>query len=584
MRFLALLACFILIATGGALSLLLGPVPYEKLRSLEHLLYLEDTFAHLPLALTPARYAGLRGLLFGSLGAGLLGATGLLRQPASRAELRGLQREIGRAWAGIKQTIRQLSRVEKAIAFGLLSLILVVRASLLLGYGFRYDELLSYQFFVREGAVVISSFYPLPNNHIFFNLCCAMGRPVLGQHPLLLMRIPSFLAAALGTGLSYALLTRLTNFRLATLVTGLFNLTPAALYYAASGRGYYLQLVLIQLGFFAVVGLGARPNYRRLCWLVLVVSSILGLYTIPTYVYPLASLLLGAALVLGTRQERRTVLWAKLLMALLLIGMGAALLYAPVGAVSGWSRLLANSYVVPISWAAFRSSALANIYEKTQELFGLVRPALLLGAALVALVPVAQWRARLTPTERSLLWVTWALLVVPVLIIVAQRTYPPTRVVVYLAYFGFLLAALTAWVVARQWHRPFLSKQLQLAVVAATVLCAGALRFSSVLARIRSSQHEETQLIQAWRWLQTRQPHRVLLSSYELFFYHYAVQDHQAVVLAARPAPGQRYDYLVLPPAQQSAPNWTGPLSYRVVFRNDLVSIFALSPRSADPR
>ena len=584
MRFLVLLACVVLIAVGGALSLLLGPVSYEKLQGIGQLLYLKDSFAHLPLALTPARYAGLRGLLFGSLGAGLLAAASLLRQAASRNEFYGLWQEIKRAWTGIKETLRRLSKTEMAVAIGLLGVVLGVRAGLLLSYGFRYDELLSYQFFVREGAVAISSFYPLPNNHIFFNLCCTVGRPVLGQHPLLLMRAPSFLAAALGTALSYALLARVTNFRLATLVTGLFNLTPAALYYAASGRGYYLQLVLIQLGFFAVVGLGAQPTYRRLSWLVLVVSSILGLYTIPTYVYPLASLLLGAALVLGTNPERRAALRGELLLATLLIGVGAALLYAPVGAVSGWPQLLANSYVIPVSWAAFRNSALANIYEKTRELFGLVRPALMLGAALVILVPVVQWRARLRPTERSLLWVTWALLVVPALVSVAQRTYPPTRAVVYLAYFGFLLAALAAWVAARRWHRPIFSKHLHLAIVAMAVLSAGGLRFHSVLARIRSSRHEEIQLNQAWRWLQARQPRRVLLGSYELFFYYYAVQDNQSVVLADHPTPGQYYDYLVLPPAQQSAPNWTKPLNYRAVFRNDLVSIFTLSSLPTSPR
>ncbi|WP_210515506.1 hypothetical protein [Hymenobacter terricola] len=581
MRFLALLACFVLIAASGLLSLLLGPVSYAKLQSLGQLLYLEDAFARLPLALTPARYAALRGLLFGTLGGSLLAGLSLLRHPANRAELRGLRLEINAAWASLRATIRNLTKVEMAVGLGLLGLVLGVRAGLLLGYGFRYDELLSYLFFVREGPVVTSSFYPLPNNHIFFNLCCALGRPVLGQHPLLLMRLPSYGVAALGTALSYALLARFTNFRLATLVTGLFNLTPAALYYAASGRGYYMQLVLIQLGFFAVVGLGAWPHYRRLAWLVFVVSSVLGLYTIPTYAYPLASLALGAALVLAPIRGQKQ--WLELLLTGLLIGITATLLYAPVGAVSGWPRLLANSYVVPASWATFRASALANIYEKTQELFGVVRPVLLLGGALAALVPLALWRARLPALERSLAGVTWALLVVPALVIMAQRTYPPTRAVVYLAYFGFLLGALALWFVAGRWRGFSLSKPQQLGLIGMCVVAAGALRFDYVLARIYSSRHEEIQLTQAWRWLAARKPKQVLLGSYEAFFYYYAVQDHQRVELANRPAPGRRYDYLVLPPRQESAPAWARSLGYQPVFRNDLVSIFALAPLPARP-
>lgn len=580
MRFLVLLACFVLMVASGALSLLLGPVSYGELQSLGRLLYLETAFAHLPLALTPASYTWLRGLLFGGFGASGAAFFVLVRQASFRAEVRMLGREIDRAWTSLVQAVAQLSAWEKAFGGGLLMLVLGARAGLLLGYGFRYDELLSYQFFVREGAVAISSYYPLPNNHIFFNLCSSAFGPVLSQHPLLLMRLPSYLVAAVGTGLSYALLTRFTNFRVATLVTGLFNLTPAALYYAASGRGYYMQLVFIQLGLFAVVGLGSRPGYQRLGWLMFVVSSVLGLYTIPTYAYPLASLLLGAGLVLWPQRRAN---WQPLLLATVLIGTTAALLYAPVGVVSGWGRLLANSYVTPVSWAAFRATALANIYEKTQELFGLVRPVLLVGAALLALVPLAAWRGRLNATERSLAWVTWALLLVPVAVIIVQRTYPPTRVVVYLAYFGFLLVALGLWLGAKRWQvNP--SPRIQLFLAAAVVLVAAALRVPEVLGRIRSSQHEEIQLTQAWQWLQARQPRRVMLGSYEIFFYHYAVRDHQRVILANRPTPGLLYDYLILPPKEQAPPGWTRPLPYHAVFRNDLVSIFALPAATPSPR
>jgi hypothetical protein len=587
MRYLTLLACTVLLAASGALTLLLGPVSYEELLSLGKLLYLETAFAHLPLALTPDRYTGLHRLLFGTSGGSLLALIFLLAQASYRQEARRLGQEIRAAGRSLGQVFWLLTSREKAVAGGLLALIVAARAGLLLGYGFRYDELLSYQFFVREGPVAISSFYPLPNNHVFFNLCCAAFAPVFGQQPLLLMRLPSFVAAAVGTGLSYALLTRFTTFRVATLVTGLFNLTPAALYYAASGRGYYLQLVFIQLGFFAVVGLGCRPAYQRLGWLAFVLSSVLGLYTIPTYAYPLASLLLGAGLVQWPRPGQvlaswdplllATLLLATLLLATLLIGATAALLYAPVGAVSGWDRLLANSYVVPVSWAAFRGSALANVYEKTQELFGLVRPVLLVGGALLALVPVAVLRARLTPTQRSLAWVTWALLLMPMAVIMVQRTYPPTRAVVYLAYFGFLLAAVGWWIAAARWQwQP--ARRVQLALVVAVVVGAGALRAPEVLGRIRSSRHEEEQLTQAWQWLQTRHPQRVMLGSYEIFFYHYALRDHQRVVLANRPTPGRQYDYLILPPKEQLAPIWTKHQPYHAVFRNDLVSIFALSP------
>ena len=571
MRFLIVLAGVVLVAASGALCLLLGPVPYARLHAIGHSLYLDDAFARLPSALTPARFTALRGLLFGVLGFNSLGVVLLLRQPAYRQELRRLGQEVRSSSRQLVRTMQQLSSTDKTIAASLLALVLAARALVLVRYGFRYDEIQSYLFFVREGAATTACFYPLPNNHIFYNLCCTLLAPVLGQQPMLLMRLPSYLVAAGGTALSYGLLTRCTNFRLATLVTGLFCLSPPALYYASMGRGYYLQFVLMQLGFFAAVHLGAGGRYQRLGWLVFVGSSILGLYTIPTYAFPLASLVVGLALVQWRNGSQSL---APLLLATVIIGTTATLLYAPVGAVSGWPRLLANQYVSPLPWATFRHLALANIYEKIQEQFGLVRPVLLLGAALLALTPVLIFRGQLRPLERSLAGITWAMLVVPMLVVVAQRTYPPTRAVVYLTYFSYLLAALGVWFVATRWQgRPWRSRW-QWALIGAFVLGAAGLRFDNVLARIHSSQHEEVQLTAAWHWLQARHPQSVLLGSYQLFFYYYAVQDRQRVVLADQPISGRHYEYLILPPDPSLGPAWTPALPAQPAFRNDLVSIY----------
>ena len=583
MRFLVLLAALVLAAASGALCLLLGPVAYEQLRTLDQVVYVEDFFGRLPLALTPARFAALRGVLFGTFGASLLATARLLRQPRYRQELRALSQELREAGAALWRTARRLTPAERTGAVGLLGVVLGLRGWVLVRYGFRYDEILSYLAFVRHGPVAISSLYPLPNNHVFFNLCASAFHPWLGP-AVAVMRTPSFLAAAGATVLSYALLTRLAGFWLATLVTGLFNLTPAALFYAASGRGYYLQFGLLQLGFFAVVGLGSGPRYHRLGWAVFVASSILGLYTVPTYVYPLASLLVALGLILGPQPLRLRAQWGPLLMAGATIVAATVLLYAPVGAVSGWSRLLANQYVRPAPWAVFAAQVPGSLYETTDVLFGAVRPVLLAGAALLVLAPVALSKRLCSAQARSLGWATWALLVLPGVLIVVQRTFPPVRAVVYLAYFALLLAALAAQYAARyaagRWWPG--AQKLKWALATGLLLGAGAWRVGEVRARIVSSRREEVQLTQAWRWLQRQHPRRVWLGSYQVFFYYYAVRDNEPVTLADQP-PGPargRYEYLVLPPHETKPPAWTGPLPYRRVFGNDLVSIFALTTGS----
>jgi len=577
MRFLLIAGCSLLLVLSGALLLLLGPAPYTSLQQMAQLLYVEDYFARLPLALTPDRYEALLTIL----GAVFVGSGGgsawLLTRPAYREELRSLWQEATLAAAQLKETVRGFTRAELAIGLGLLLGISGLRLLILLRYGFRYDELVSYLFFVRQGPVVISCYYPLPNNHVFFNLCCTALQGLLGSSPELLMRLPSFGAATLGTVGSYALLTRFTNFKLATLVTGLFNLTPAALFYAASGRGYYLQLALMQVGFFAVMGLGSSTRYQRLGWLLFIGSSVLGLYTIPTYAYPLASLLLGAAILSVVDIGKVRINRQELAFATLIITAGAVLLYAPIGLVSGWKRLVGNSYVASASWQQFRALALANIYEKLNVQFGVVRPALALAGTLLVGTPLYLWRQNLSPRVNSLAWLTWAMLTAPVALVLTQRAYPPIRAVVYLGYFGFLLVSVAGWVLLRQRQLRLTSLQ-QWLFIAAAVVGASAARFENVPARIRSSQHEEIQLRQAWTWLRRQAPQQVYAGSYQVFFYQYALENHQRLTMADQPILHRRYDYLILPAAAVAAPGWARGLPYRRVYGNDLVSIFALQP------
>jgi hypothetical protein len=94
------------------------------------------------------------------------------------------------------------------------------------------------------------------------------------------------------------------------------------------------------------------------------------------------------------------------------------------------------------SWQNFKALALANIYEKVDEQFGVVRPVLVLGALLMVIAPIILMRAAMPPPKKNLVWATWAMVTIPILLVIAQRAYPPTRAVFYLAYFGLLLAAL----------------------------------------------------------------------------------------------------------------------------------------------
>lgn len=562
---LGIAAAVLLVA--GSLGLLFSSTDYTVLASFGRISYHENGFTQLLLTLTPGRYQTLL-LALGGTAAGSLLALALLKRTDALA---ALWAEWHRAGAHGRAWWRAQSGRSLGAAGLLLLAVLLVRLWYLVQYPLSTDEVASYDYFVRGGPVVITSFYPIPNNHIFYNLL-AWPLAGLGWSPRLVMRLPSLLLGLLGTGLGSVLLARLLGWWRATLLLGLVGLAPLWVYYAANGRGYFVQFGLLQIGLFAVVELlrSASP-YPRLSWLAFVGSSVLGLYTVPSYAYPLAAL--GLGLTAGLLSQRR---WREL-PTLALAGAGilllTGLLYAPVGAVSGWGQLLGNRYVAarPDFWPHYR----AALYEIGAELFG---PSLRLSGpgwlVLAALGGAAAWRLVPRGPSRTLALLAWLQLAVPLVLMAGQRVYAPTRTLLPLTFFGYLLVLLllTEWLPALSQGR-----QLSRALALLAVLGLGAYRLKLDQPRLQALRHETQLFQQAYGWLQNQpDAHRIWLNAplHELFFAHYARQQlgPLRVLHSGRrwPAAG-RYDYLVV----KNQPDFYAPISYRLAYHDELVNIYA---------
>jgi hypothetical protein len=565
-RGLALAIAVAALLAAGSLGLLFGSTGYARLTGFGRISYHENGFTQLALPLTPGRYHTLLLVLGGTAAGALLALSrwwhaGALA--AWRAEWHRARRH-GQAWWQAQPRAQRL-----AAALVLLA-VLAARLWYLARQPLSTDEVASYDYFVRGGPAVITSFYPIPNNHIFYNLL-AWPLAGLGWSPRLVMRLPSLLLGLAGTGLGSLLLARLLGWGRATLLLALAGLAPLLVYYATNGRGYFVQFGLLQLGFFAVVEL-LRPTspYPRLSWLAFGGSSVLGLYTVPSYAYPLAALELGlAAGLLGQRRWREL---PTLALATAGIGLLTGVLYAPVGAVSGWEQLLGNRYVAarPDFWPHYR----AVLYETGAELFG---PSLRLSGpawlALAALGGVAAWRRLPRGPRRTLALLAWLQLLVPLLLMALQRVYAPVRTLLPLTFFGYLLVLL---LLTERLRWPGRAHRLTQVLALLGALGLGAYRLALDQPRLQASRHETRLFRQAYAWLQ-RQPRaqRIWLNAplHELFFAHYARQQPGALreLHSGRhwPAAG-RYDYLVV----KNQPAYPAPASYRLAYHDELVHIY----------
>jgi 4-amino-4-deoxy-L-arabinose transferase-like glycosyltransferase len=271
-----------------------------------------------------------------------------------------------------------------------------------------YDEAYTYVAFVRQGWFGILSDYSLPNNHILHSLLVKISTGLLGNHPWSL-RLPAFLAGMAVIPLVYLLGKRLFNSAIALTASALVAWLPAIIHYDTAARGYSLVSLFTLLAW--LLGFLALETGRLRYWLGLSISIALGFFTVPTMALPAGGIYLWVLAEALLRREKRFAVTLHWLGSGLLSAFLTFILYVPVLLVSGWRKLLANSFVAPVEREAYFSRVLWRQLSATWDLWNQDMPlALSLVLVLGILLSLAfSWRnaaTRLHLAAPMLLWIT----------------------------------------------------------------------------------------------------------------------------------------------------------------------------------
>lgn len=577
-RFFAQLAAALLVACAAYAAAVLYAATWAEVRDLDQifLFYRWRTRGATAEELTWTRRAlGGAALLL----AGLLAA--LSRPLPGRREWRALSQEIRSAATGLAAGRRQLTGPQRRLAGLLLALLTGLRLYFSLANP-EYDDAVSYEVFVSKGLLATSAYYPIPNNHVFSNTISLLFYQ-LSPGFWWSMRLPVLLISTAATVLLFAGLVRRSNFRVALVAVGLFSGLQLSLYHAGVGRGYWLLILLATIVFFSTLELELRHGRHRAAWAGLVLAGVLGCYTVPPFVYVLAS----AFAWLGLAAVRRRA-WARLgpLVGLGLgIGAGAVLLYAPLLLVSGVAVLVGNGYVAPLAAGPFWAGLAGFVWHTEGFLAGqrtlgsfITLPVLALGGWLwrqARAGRVDEQRARyLRELGVPALWFA----AFPYALIVGQRVFPPERVLLYKAAFFFILTGLVVdWALARWPARAWPGLRPALLTLAGLF---GLYEAYSVVRVNPAARGTNAAYHAGLHWLAT-QPAGPVLSpetTLNLFFRFYA---HSQV--PNRPwqfddtqQPGTRYRYVVAYPDQRGffRPEFAFPPAYQ----NAHVAIYRVPP------
>jgi len=569
-RFFILITTLILGSISFYLSLILLTHSYEDISHLQDITYNNDAY---PLAtnFTQLQYFVAQVVSTLTTGVACLALVSWYyqKQSAIRSEMAALTAEGCSALNSVAATWRNLTKRERTTSIILLSGILLIRAFYLLSYPLGEDELNSYHLFASKGILYVSSYYPIPNNHVLYNTICYLANKV-NHNFYWASRTPAFFISLIGTFTTYLLLLRFTNFTVAAFAIFLFCLSPYGLEYSFVGRGYFLLFCFVSLGFFSTIGLATSQCKNRLYWFVLAASSILGIYTVPTYLYPfLSSLFILAIYFLWYRQWQNI---TRLFLTTCLAILGVLLLYFPIFCVSGLHAVIGNNYVAPptnnFAWNDF----IPYYHYIEGIIIGQERVGLWIDLAAVVLLALIYYTANYKSTF-SIAPLLLSYLFTPFVITAIQRVFAPARTLSYRVFFIYILLG----IIYNSFQSSILklSKRSNLVAIVTIIIGYGSYQIYYLEKRAKPFRAKNQQIAATYQWLINKQAQRILVQAeqYPLFLHHYAQQSAKPLVINTKVKAGVTYDYIVVQDKLKSPTLM--PSAPFEVYTNGVVRIFS---------
>lgn len=248
-----------------------------------------------------------------------------------------------------RQAYLKMSKNEKAAFFVVFALSWAIHIYHLSYLPAQIDELMTYFYFVKEGFLLTSVFYPFPNNHVFFNWVYLFFNNFIGD-PILAGRLPSLLSFHLMLLiLFFGLVRYLKDYKVAWFSVFVCTLFFTSGIYAAEARGYAILSLLTFIACFALL-IGIE-QHRKETFFIFTLVSIAAAFTVPIYLIPYLSLV-AYGIAQSVRQKDKP-LFRQMIMSSLFVGIGVLFCYLPVFLFSGIDAVIANETVVPITASNF---------------------------------------------------------------------------------------------------------------------------------------------------------------------------------------------------------------------------------------
>ncbi len=293
-----------------------------------------------PLYFTERRFDTLRIILPILLALqGIVGTFIIVKKNIISAYLNALLLEISYTAKKYLSLLKTLTLFQLFFLGSTTLLIIVSRIYLLNRYPFNGDEALSFFTFINNGCLLTSCFYPEPNNHILYNLVAILFNQFI-DNPLYVMRLPNVIINMILLGIIFIYLFKKQNFTTAIIFLIAAGFSFSTSIFAVHGRGYMMVSLFAVLALISTIELVHNPT-SKLAFFSLIVSCILGMYTIPIFTF----IIVGLSLFLIYHAINHKNIRLFILKFFIYTTFGWLILYTPTFLVSGFDAVFNNGLI-----------------------------------------------------------------------------------------------------------------------------------------------------------------------------------------------------------------------------------------------
>ncbi len=298
---------------------------------------------------------------------------------------------------------------------------------LAISFPVTYDEAYTYLNYSSRGFVSSIGYYITPNNHILNSLLAYFMLFVPIKNELLLIRIPSVFFNLIILFFSYTLMNEYFNKRFALVYVSILSILFYSVYYSYQCRGYCLLdfcFLIMMYSIFKILN-----ENKIFYWWIFIISSILGFYVMPSFLYPFLTSIFIIILFLKKISIR-------LIFSTLIIVTIVGILYTPIILINGLNALVNNRFVQPIERVEVLKKLPLFLITALKEITG-VHFYIVLGIIILGIIIMI--KEKLKPA----LIISIVFLLSPIILLISHSVIPFSRTFVYyvfiFAFFGTFL-------------------------------------------------------------------------------------------------------------------------------------------------